>query len=131
MKNNALFLFIFCCDCATSPTVVFHGPIIYEGPLYGDFIVLFNKVENCMGKRVEWPYLVVTTEPFECFTILAYGCTPKGKIIVDAEKLIETKGALFSHESVHYILALTKGEDAHNNPLFETCGTISLNNFHL
>lgn len=132
MKNNILFFIaIFCCACATSPTVIYNGTIIYEGPLYGDFINLFYKVENCMGKtNIELPHLVITTEPFEFFTILAYSCAIEGKIIVEAKKVVETKGALFSHESVHHILG-AKGVNSHNNPFFESCGTISLEDFHL
>jgi len=130
------------CDLTTIPDSY---NIIYEEEVYGDFIVIFQKVRHCMNMDNAPPTrIILVDKPFYFAGVLASGVynqykeeiqmvAPPESISKTSNNLSDTKGALYSHELVHY-LKRQRGDTDWNldkeDESFLKCGTIQLENFH-
>ena len=59
---------------------------------------------------------------------LVYGCMDR-EIIMSIGSLVSSNGALYSHELTHRFTG--KGDEAHSDNDFQTCGRIKLDDFNL
>lgn len=113
------------------------GEVIYSGPLYGDFIAIYEAVKACKGYSAEdQPQITIYARPFRCNEDeMGGGCfwEPRSIGMVgpgysesgDHNNLVDTRGALFSHEAVHFLEFQMKQPMNQGDP----CGTLELTNF--
>ena len=115
------------CDGEAGPARVDPDHVVYEGEAYGDFVVLAQAVRECMQSEVQTlPRIVLVDELFDCYTRRgwqqALGCTGEGESVMVAPVVVQSRGALWSHELTHYF-----GGKAEGDP----CGALALEGFSL
>ena len=114
------------CGVVETPSARFGADQVwYQGAPYGDFLTLADEVRRCMeSDDHSLPRIVLLDGTFDCYTRWGwrevYGCSGGGVVYIDARHLLETHGAVWSHELTHYF-----GATAEDNP----CGTIALDGF--
>lgn len=128
-RCRAALLAVLAAGCIAAPSMVRTDPehVVYEGPPYGDFVLLADVVRRCMGSdKRGLPRIVLIDEQFECYTAAGWkkvlGCTGEDTIYLVAPTVISSHGALWSHELTHYFGA--KNED-------DPCGGLTLNGFSI
>lgn len=113
------------------------GTEIYRGPMYDDFIDLYEQVKVCKGYQgfLE-PTIVIFEHSFDCTGVAAGGCYLNGLIGLvgpaygisgDHNNLIDTQGALFSHELTHFFQSLMGQPMNEQDP----CGSIKKEGFQI
>lgn len=101
--------------------------VLYDGEPYGDFLILADAVRRCMqSDKQALPRMILLERNFDCYTTAGwqevFGCTGDDKIFMAVPHLIETKGALWSHELTHYF-----GANTEDSP----CGFIAIEGFSI
>jgi len=134
----ALTLFCFIISCGDSGLDYAGANVIYSGEPYGDFITLFNEVESCMGfTGTKMPHITLTDTHFKFYDEWCGGLfqppnsitmiAPTASISRDTNNLIDTEGALWSHELTHYLNYQHGGDwKKQDSP----CGTLRLKGFN-
>jgi hypothetical protein len=115
------------CASEAGPARVEPEHVVYDGEAYGDFVVLAEAVRDCKDSEVRTlPRIVLVDELFDCHTTQgwkkALGCTGEGQSVMVADAVVASRGALWSHELVHYL-----GTKAEGDP----CATLSIEGFSL
>ena len=115
------------CGGEAGPARVDPEHVVYEGEPYGDFLLLAEQVRRCMQSDVRTlPRIVLVDELFDCYTgkgwQQALGCTGEGQSVMVAPVVVQSRGALWSHELAHYF-----GGHAEGQP----CSSLALEGFSL
>jgi hypothetical protein len=101
--------------------------VLYDGPPFGDLLVLANAVRSCMKTdKQTLPRVILVDQIFECYTTAGwkevYGCTGDGRVFIVAPIALQSDGQLWSHELTHWY-----GDSAEN----DSCGYLALPGFKL
>jgi len=144
----AVCLVILCLSGCGDNSGLNNNNVIYDGQAYGAFRILYDAVYLCIGAgeplpNIPDPNLIIVQHPFNCSGVEASGCyngpiTVVGPAYAQSgtyNNLMDTQGALWSFEVVHYILhyvgdPLWQWDGSGDEPWqYSKCGSIHLPNF--
>lgn len=80
--------------------------ILYQGEIYGDFITIFEKVQECAGTTSPPPYLILTSDVFWHYGDWAYGAffAPRTiKMVAEPKGVAPEWNNIFAHELRYYL----------------------------
>lgn len=123
--------------------------LLYIGPPYGDFAEVMRRVYDCMAVKPTIGHsIAIYSGEVWCYGIEVGGCVdyanaqivmvgPMKSISGTSNNLIDTQGALYSHELCHWILCEEQKvcdeltHKYHNHWCYQKCGTIRKEGFQL
>ena len=107
LSINLLLMVVMYGGCGTDPKAT----EIYKGHPYGDFLLVQEQVQDCLGKPHEYRNIQLYNEDFYCDVdpqgvILVNGCSPDEwhsdfYIRMNALDVNATRGQLYAEELVH------------------------------
>jgi len=121
--------------CGGSPRADFSDvSILYEGEQYGDLEVIWYETAECVGvdvSRFNPVHIVIVSDLFPCNGYdFVRACMISNYVYMAEPILMQSEGALYAHELVHYFTGLE--DDAHKTAeVFARCGNIRIEGFSL